>query len=165
MKRCRNSPEQLAKRRAYWQENREKINAVRREAYKADPERFKSRQRDYCTENKEQIKAKHHENRVANPALGMFNSAKQRAKKLGIPFELELTDIQVPTHCPILGIKLTVGKDKCSWSSPSLDRIAPELGYVKGNIQVISRQANTMKLHATADQLRSFAAWILENFG
>ena len=38
--------------------------------------------------------------------------------------------------------------------SPSLDRIVPELGYVKGNIRVISNRANHLKSDATLEEHR-----------
>jgi hypothetical protein len=38
-----------------------------------------------------------------------------------------------------------------------LDKIVPELGYVKGNVQVISTLANTMKNQASIEQLLTFA--------
>lgn len=57
----------------------------------------------------------------------------------------------IPETCPVLGIPLTIG-GKRSPSSPSLDRIDPALGYVPGNIRVISDRANRLKgarsLHA-----------------
>jgi hypothetical protein len=41
-----------------------------------------------------------------------------------------------------------------------LDRVIPELGYVPGNVAVISLRANTMKQDATAAELRVLADWI-----
>ena len=38
-----------------------------------------------------------------------------------------------------------------------MDKIIPELGYVKGNVRIISTLANTMKSNATKDQLLTFA--------
>lgn len=93
--------------------------------------------------------------------------AKQRAKKRNVEFSITKDDVIVPEFCPILGIKLQMnngsgsgGKD----NSYSLDRIDPSKGYVKGNVQVISHKANSMKFTATKEELLKFAEWILENY-
>ena len=44
--------------------------------------------------------------------------------------------------------------------TPSLDRINPKLGYVKGNVQVISWRANNIKRDATAEELRLVADFV-----
>ena len=49
-------------------------------------------------------------------------------------------------------------------AAPSLDRIDPLKGYVKGNIQVISTKANTMKNNATQDELVRFAEAVLKMY-
>lgn len=61
-------------------------------------------------------------------------------------------------------MKLIRGKGIATDSSPSLDKIIPELGYVVGNIQVISKLANNMKTNASVDQLVLFSEWVLNNF-
>lgn len=67
-----------------------------------------------------------------------------------------------PEKCPVFGETLTKGtKDMHIWS-PSVDKIIPEKGYVRGNIQVISWFANAMKRDATPKQLVKFALWILK---
>jgi hypothetical protein len=38
-----------------------------------------------------------------------------------------------------------------------LDRLIPELGYVKGNIAVVSTRANTLKRDATPEELMKVA--------
>lgn len=83
--------------------------------------------------------------------------SKSRAKKNDIPFDLDLEDIVVPDNCPVLGIPLhkTGGKGPGYHpDSPSLDRIYPELGYVKDNVRVISARANLLKNDATEEELR-----------
>ncbi len=40
-----------------------------------------------------------------------------------------------------------------SSSSPSLDRIIPEKGYVKGNVIVVSNKANVIKNNATPEEI------------
>jgi uncharacterized LabA/DUF88 family protein len=95
-----------------------------------------------------------------DPLKYMLASAKKRAIGKGIPFDIEYTDLVLPTHCPVLGIKLEAdtarGRNN---SSPSLDRKIPNLGYVKGNVEVISMRANWLKSNGTADELRRVAAY------
>lgn len=98
------------------------------------------------------------------PFKKLIAGAKRRAELSNVPFDLEESDILIPEYCPVFGVKLEHSKGQPSDNSPSLDRIIPELGYVKGNIQVISYLANRMKSSATPEQLKIFAEWILENY-
>ena len=76
----------------------------------------------------------------------MLTRAKSRAKQNNIPFNLELTDIIIPETCPLLGILIEIQPKKGYHpNSPSLDKIIPEKGYIKGNVWVISNRANTLK--------------------
>jgi hypothetical protein len=77
-----------------------------------------------------------------------------RAARLGVPFDLKETDLVLPTHCPIFGTTLVLGEGRQSNSSPSVDRIVPELGYVAGNVVVVSNRANSLKREATLDELQ-----------
>lgn len=80
----------------------------------------------------------------------MWNNARNRAQKKGLPFNLTVHDIPlVPQTCPLLGIPLAGGIGKKTPNSPSLDRIRPAAGYIVGNIQVISDKANAMKNSST----------------
>lgn len=93
----------------------------------------------------------------------LLRGAKYRAQELGLPFNLVEEDILIPSHCPILGVKLARGDGQAGDWSPSLDKIIPSAGYIRGNVQVISYKANAMKRDATTDELRRFAKWVLEN--
>ena len=91
----------------------------------------------------------------------LLYAAKRRATTKQIDFNLEEADIVIPEYCPALGLKLqpvygVTGRD----SSPSLDRIDNNEGYVKGNVAVISFRANTLKNNATAEELRAIADYM-----
>lgn len=80
--------------------------------------------------------------------------AKISAEKRGLQFNLDPSDIVYPDFCPVLGIRIEQNSIKGPIdSSPSLDRIFPERGYVKGNIRVISQRANRIKNDSTSEEL------------
>jgi hypothetical protein len=90
----------------------------------------------------------------------MWHSARRRAKKQNVPFDITIDDIIIPNYCPVLGIPLFQGSKDEMYNSPSLDKIIPELGYVKCNIAVISHRANTIKNNGTAEEHRKIAQWL-----
>jgi hypothetical protein len=118
--------------------------------------------RKYSELNKEKLKQRNLQFRLDNPEKTILQGAKGRAKKHGIEFNLETSDIIIPKVCPILNIPLqrAVGKGCKLDNSPSLDRIDPTKGYVKGNVWVISQKANAMKSNASKEELIKFANWV-----
>ena len=60
-------------------------------------------------------------------------------------------------NCELLNIPLNWNDGPRDKNTPSLDRIIPELGYVKGNVKIISNLANTMKNCASAQELLTFS--------
>lgn len=124
--------------------------------------RYKEENREIL--NKKALKARYSEKwAIANPESYILSRTKGAAKRQGIPFDLEKQDIIIPEVCPVLGIPLfrNIGGKGMIPNSPSIDRIIPELGYTKGNIQIISQRANVMKNDATLEELERFANWVL----
>lgn len=81
----------------------------------------------------------------------------ERSKKRGIPFNLEVSDLlPLPQFCSVFGILLDYksGTNRRSWAS--VDRIKPKLGYVKGNIRIISLAANMAKFDGDGDVIESY---------
>lgn len=113
----------------------------------------------YENQNREKLKRKEYARRFREefPEKRLFQAAKNRATTFGIPFNLEMSDIVIPETCPVFGVPF---ERNTKWA-PSLDKIDPTLGYVKGNVQVISRFANAMKRDANSDELQRFANWII----
>ncbi len=95
-----------------------------------------------------------------NPRSRWLAGARSRAKRSSVPFDLTAADIVIPTHCPVLGCKLEIGDNRQSDTAPSLDRLRPERGYVRGNVFVISYKANRWKNNASPQDLRTIADWM-----
>ncbi len=109
----------------------------------------------------------HTEYNRRHPKKCIIKGAKSRALKRNIPFSITEDDIVLPKYCPVLGIELmsnigtgSGGRD----NSYSIDRIIPELGYIPGNIQILSHKANSMKFNASPKELVMFAKWVLKNY-
>ena len=94
------------------------------------------------------------------PESQMIENAKDRAKRKGLPFNITIKDIFIPKTCPILGIPLFPSKGQPTDNSPELDRFVPSLGYIRGNIEVISRKANRIKTNATTDEVTKVAEFM-----
>ena len=80
----------------------------------------------------------------------LFMALKNRAKRNSIEINIEWSDIPDPnlSMCPVFGTKYTMGLKNKSEFSATVDRINPSLGYIKGNIQLLSSLANTIKSDA-----------------
>ena len=90
----------------------------------------------------------------------MWTHAKARAKELRLPFDLLLSDIIIPANCPVLAIPLKANVGRWRDNSPTLDRIKPALGYVRGNVCVISWLANRLKSDTTPEILEKVVLYI-----
>ena len=91
----------------------------------------------------------------------LYLRTKNRALKNNLEFNLDISDINIPKVCPILEVPLIIGTKEDYEYSPSIDRIDNEKGYIKGNIQIISKKANSMKNSATREELHKFCKNIL----
>jgi|SRR5271166_807386 len=153
------------KQKEYYEKNKERLLQKKKEYYnnpivKSNREEYKGK---YYSERKELLRAQMQEYYKVNRNIWLYNRSKRRAREDGIEFTIELSDIIIPTYCPLLGIELTneLGHGQLQ-SNSSIDRIDSSKGYIKGNVQVISRLANTMKSSATSEQLITFAKNVLK---
>lgn len=97
--------------------------------------------------------------RRANPIKVLLTLARTRAKRKGLRFSLTVEDFPdgVPAICPVLGLPLVRGRGVPCHNSPTLDRIKPELGYVSGNVRIVSHRANSLKRDMTSSEARLIA--------
>ena len=111
--------------------------------------------------NKEYLAKERRAYNHREPERDLLTRARKTAKKLGLAFDLTLKDIVIPPVCPVLGIRLEKAEKMRTDASPSIDKIIPKLGYVRGNVVIISMRANRIKNDATIDELQKVAAFYL----
>jgi hypothetical protein len=101
--------------------------------------------------------------KIKSPEYVIWYRAKENSIKRNKEFNLELEDVIIPSHCPYLGVELLFDvEDSNKNNYYSIDRIDSSKGYVKGNIQIISKLANTMKSDSTNEELLTFAENVLK---
>jgi len=100
------------------------------------------------------------------PEKKLLWSATKRARERGLDVNITEQDIKVPERCPYLDIPLVIHRARGDprRDIASLDRIDNTKGYVKGNIEVISWLANSMKQNASVEDLQKFATEILRRY-
>lgn len=131
---------------------------------------MKEYKKEWREKNRSKIRAYGYEYSQKNPQKILLLSAKHRSIKKGVPCTIIEEDIHIPAVCPVLGISIEKrfnadGKKGAYPNSPSLDRIDNLKGYEKGNIQVISSKANSMKNSASPKELLQFAFWVILTYG
>ena len=104
--------------------------------------------------------------RLKNTMHYQFQQRKSKACKKGIPFIIEFSDIEQPEYCPVFGLKLnyawTGKKGPGDPNKATLDRVIPELGYVPGNVYIISWRANFLKSDAKIEELEKLLTYMKE---
>ena len=93
----------------------------------------------------------------------MCNRCEERANRKKIPFNLTLDHINAiwpkDNQCPALGVLLERGTKHVKRCSPTIDKLNPALGYVIGNVAIVSHLANAVMQDATPTQVMAVASW------
>ena len=102
-------------------------------------------------------------NKHRNPYKTVFQNARARVLRGGGTWELDFDTFDFPEYCPYLGYKLnySYGKGKIQHNSPSFDQINAGMGYIKGNVEIVSNRANSMKNDASVDDQIEMAKAVL----
>jgi hypothetical protein len=93
-----------------------------------------------------------------------LTTRRRHFKIFGERIKLTIDDVDWPEYCPVFGTLLYYGLNH-KWEiprehTPSIDRIVPEKGYVKGNIAVISWRANELKRDGTVEEFSKLLDWM-----
>lgn len=133
----------------YYLKNKEKILIQTKEYHLKNPEINKKASYKFMEKLREE-----------NPSLYLWRHIRTRAKERNIEFNLEVSDFNLPKCCPVLGVELSWGTRNQHDYSPSVDRLDPSKGYIKGNINIISEKANRIKSNASSKEIRKVADWM-----
>jgi len=104
-----------------------------------------------------------------NPFPQMVSNAKIRSKADGRIFNISTEYIKSifpkDARCPVLGVKfdMTLKKGGTQKHSPTLDKIIPEKGYVKGNLIIVSWIVNRIKGDVNYDEMEKILKYYLKN--
>lgn len=115
--------------------------AYHNERYAKDPEKHQQASARWRARHPGLAARQSAEGKRRDPAKYLWRLAKRRAALQGVPFTITPEDVQIPSTCPVLGIPLVsvlFGAGTQLAGTPSVDRLDPTLGYVPGNVAVIS---------------------------
>lgn len=141
-------------------EYRKVVNEKQRERYRTNTE-YRERMKHNATKQaSKHLPRNPYRDTWRGVICAMLGSAKYRAKRDGYECTITHDDIVIPDVCPILGTPFTRSTTgKATPTSASLDKINPELGYVPGNVRVISHAANRLKDANTIATLERLLAY------
>lgn len=83
----------------------------------------------------------------------LLRVARRRAKEKGLECTIRTQDIPFTNTCPILGVPLKENTGKLYRDAYTLDRKDSTLGYVPGNVFILSWRANNIKSDLTFEQI------------
>jgi hypothetical protein len=141
----------------------EETKKYQHEWYEARKEKLKRKARKYNREHTQEIKARKLQERKSDPAKYMLRTKRNECSKFGVEFSLQRSDVEpLPMFCPVLGLPLnyTVLTGRPEDNSPSIDRFDNDLGYVHGNVRVISNRANRLKSDGTKEEHLKIAEYM-----
>lgn len=162
---CRQHAMKWHNSRAPWQErkDRHRKNAVKKAAYRADPEFWRNKARKWRENNPEANRLIEERAQVRywnSPWIKLVNAARYRSKVKKISFDLtnEWGAIRWTGFCEITGLPFAPrGGGPTSAFSPSIDRIIPANGYTEKNSRFVLYAVNALKGEAT-DEIMFFIA-------
>lgn len=144
---------------------RKRQYAKERRAKKRDE--LKAKYAEWRAKNRERVNLRSAQRRIEKRAMCLVAAARIRARRKGIPFAIdtdEISRLQAIIDngvCELSGVPFTLVGPRSS-TSPSLDRIVPDLGYVPNNLRVVCHALNAgMGDWGDKELLRIVKAWVV----
>jgi hypothetical protein len=180
----RSTPKGRAARKAEYQRSKDRYAQARRDRYAANREAIVAQVAAYRATNRDAINLRRREIRAEDPgrfraiehvayyakrARRIWHTARARARREGVEFSIDASDVVIPETCPVFGtpfdMRDNVDMRGPRYDVPSLDRIDPSKGYVPGNVWVISFAANRIKCDSTPEELLMVAIAVAQKTG
>lgn len=98
-----------------------------------------------------------------NRITTLLSAARMRAKRKGLEYDPELSNLIAVDYCECCGVKLdySVGKGvRYRSAAPSIDRIDNSIGYTVANCKVICTHCNSLKSDCTLEEAEAIVAYI-----
>jgi len=127
-----------------------------------DQANAKAWRKAYQQRNRKRLVAKARQWKRDNPQRALFLWKRSDARRRGTDFTIEMIDLDWPKDCPVHGVRLLYGPDH-GVNNPdqaTIDRIDNSLGYISGNVAIMSRRANILKRDATLAELQRLVKWL-----
>lgn len=148
--------------------------------YLANKERVRLKSREYYAKNKERMleKKRKASSEFYNSNKGdldfrlrqLVRGAKQRAKLQGLDFDIDFEYVKelwsiTNGKCQVSGreFDLTPSDTYQNKDAPSLDKIEPKLGYIKGNVRLVTWHVNAAILNFGLDTFLDLCRNVIEN--
>lgn len=131
--------------------------------YARNPDKYKAASAKWRANHPGLAAKQSAEGKRKDPAKYLWRLAKRRATLQGVPFTITPEDVRIPSICPVLGIPLVSvlsGTGTQMAGTPSVDRLDPGLGYVPGNVTVISWRANSLKKDGSLREFQRLVRWM-----
>lgn len=111
-------------------------------------------------EKRKQYTQAQHEANDRNVVRYLIRIARSRAKELGVECTISVNDVPLVHICPITLREMHRHRGSFDVDSYSLDRVDPKLGYVPGNVRVISWGANNAKNALSLGEVERLLAYM-----
>lgn len=129
--------------------------------YHKDPASKTLKHKNWAEKNKPYLNSYRKTWGLRNPVKKVWAAVKANAKKRGIHFDLTVADLEAvwTETCPVFGFQIQANEKRAD-NSLSVDRIDNSVGYVPGNICIMSWRANRLKMDASPEELEAVAAYM-----
>ena len=113
----------------------------------ANRDKVAARRNRWAAANRDHLKVRAAVRRLTKRAMCLIAAARVRARKKGLPFDLDLYPQQIDDaltwgKCQLSNVPFDLSPGR-TFASPSIHRIRPELGYVRSNVLVVCQAMNT----------------------